>query len=234
MACPRPTGKGTYLNRTPTHPAGRQKQTRPPLAVASAALFASLTSTAAPADTPLGLYVGAAIGTSLSRTEDISELSNRTLRFHQDDVAWKGFIGIQPLPLLGVELAYTDFENASGRPPSSVIFGYFKDNSKSTATTLFGVGYLPLPSRFLKLYGKLGVARLHSETQVSYSPPSCPIGFDCSLPTTVHKDERTTDFAYGAGAQVSFGSLGMRAEYERINSSGGKPDLLSVGVSWNF
>ena len=206
-------------------------QTRLAPTVLFAALFAS---TAAPADTQLGAYVGAAVGTSLFRTENVTALNDNTLRFHQDNVAWKGFVGIRPLPLLGVELAYIDFENASGPPPSSTFFGYFKDNTKETATTLFGVGYLPLSSQLLKLYGKLGVARLHGETQASYLPPSCPVGFNCTVPYTVHQNDWTTDLAYGAGAQVSSGALGIRAEYERINASGGKPDLLSVGVSWNF
>jgi hypothetical protein len=76
-------------------------QTRLALAVPFAALFTSFASTPALADTPLGAYVGAAIGTSLFRTEDVTALNHNhnTLRFHQDDVAWKGFVGIRLLPL---------------------------------------------------------------------------------------------------------------------------------------
>jgi outer membrane protein with beta-barrel domain len=112
--------------------------------------------------------------------------------------------------------------------------GTLNDHSKQRATTLFGVGYLPLPGPFLDIYGKLGVARLHTNTQVSYTPAFCPAGFDCNVATTVGQEQSTTDLAYGVGAQARFGSVGIRIEYERISASGGNPDLFSLGVSWNF
>jgi len=136
--------------------------------------------------------------------------------------------------MLGIELAYMDFGNASGPPPPPSIFGYFKDNLKESATTLFGVGYLPLPAPFLQLYGTLGVARLHTETQVSYLPPSCPVSVNCTAPYTARQNQWSTDFAYGAGSQARFGSVGIRAEYERISASGGNPNLFSLGVAWIF
>jgi opacity protein-like surface antigen len=199
-----------------------------------AALSAAFASTSALADNPLGVYVGAAIGGSLSRSKDNSAFNNYAVRFHQDNVEWKGFVGVRPLPMLGVELAYIDFGNASGSPPPGTIFGYFKGNSKESATTLFGVGYLPLPVPFLELYGKLGAARLHTETQVSYAPPTCPVGMNCTVSYTLRQNRWTTDFAYGAGVQAHFSSVGIRVEYERIAASGGNPDLFSLGVAWSF
>lgn len=198
------------------------------------ALLASFASTPARADTPFGAYIGAAAGRSFSRSEDITAFNSYSLRFRQDGVAWKGFAGARPLPMLGVELAYIHFGNASGPLPPSAIFRYFKDSSKESATTLSGVGYLPLPVPFLQLYGKLGVARLHSDAQVSSIPPTCPVGFGCTVPYTVRQNQWTTDLAYGAGAQARFGSVGIRAEYERINASPGSPDLFSLGVTWTL
>lgn len=209
-------------------------KTRLTFGVLFGTLFASFASTPAHADTPLGAYVGAAAGRSFSRTEDIAAFSSYSLRFHQDGVAWKGFAGIRPLPILGVELAYIHLGNASGPPPTPVIFGYFKDSSQESATTLSAVGYLPLPVPFLQLYGKLGVARLHSDAQVSSLPFSCPVGVNCTVPYTVRQNQWTTDLAYGAGAQARFSSVGIRAEYERINASAGNPDLFSLGITWTF
>jgi hypothetical protein len=40
--------------------------------------------------------------------------------------------------------------------------------------------------------------------------------------------------AYGAGLQGKFGQFALRAEYERINASGGDPALSSVGILWRF
>jgi opacity protein-like surface antigen len=136
--------------------------------------------------------------------------------------------------MLGFELAYMDFGNPSAPPPPSTLFGYFKDTSKQSATTLFAVGYLPLSVSFLDLYGKLGVARLRTDTQVSYLPPTCPADFNCNVPYTVRQNQWTSDLAYGAGAQAHFASVGVRAEYERIAASGGNPDMISLGVTWNF
>jgi len=39
---------------------------------------------------------------------------------------------------------------------------------------------------------------------------------------------------YGAGVQVRLLSLAMRADYQRIHSSSGDPDLLSLAVTWSF
>ena len=119
------------------------------------------------------------------------------------------------------------------RPPPSLDTSR-TDSSKESAPTLSGVGYLPLPVPFLQLYGKLGVARLHSDAQVSSIPPTCPVGFGCTVPYTVRQNQWTTDLAYGAGAQARFGSVGIRAEYERINASPGSPDLFSLGVTWTL
>lgn len=208
--------------------------TRVAFKVLFAVWFASFASTPVPADSLLGPYLGAAVGESFTRSEDDTAFNYYAVRFHQDDVAWKGFVGVRPLPFLGVEFAYVDFGNAHGPPPPSTIFGYFNDNSKQTATTLFGIGYLPLPIPLLDLYAKLGVARLHTDTQVSYLPPTCPANGNCTVPYTVRQNQWTTNFAYGVGAQARFGSVGARAEYERISASSGSPDLLSLGVTWNF
>lgn len=226
--------RGTCLTRTSIEPAVRQLTIQLAFEVVFAALLASFASTAAVADTPPAVYVGAAIGGSFSRSEDNAAFNYSALRFHQNNPGWKAFIGARPVPLLGVELAYIDFGNASGPSPSAHIFGYFKDKLKESATALFGVGYLPLPVPFLKLYGKLGVARLHAETQVSYLPPSCPVGLNCSVPYTLSQNRWSTDLAYGAGVQARYGSAGIRAEYERINASSADPNLFSLGITWNF
>jgi Outer membrane protein beta-barrel domain len=198
------------------------------------ALATSFASTAALADLPLGVYVGAAVGQSLVTSGDKTAADFVPLRSDHHFGAWKAFVGARPLSMLGIELAYIDFGNASASPSSSTIFGYFKDNLKQSATALFGIGYLPLPVPFLDLYGKVGVARLHSDAQESYLPPSCPVGVDCTIPYTVRQNQSNTNLAYGAGAQARFGSVSVRAEYERISASGGSPELLSLGVTWNF
>jgi hypothetical protein len=36
------------------------------------------------------------------------------------------------------------------------------------------------------------------------------------------------------GAQYKFGSLAVRAEFERFNAAGEHPSLLTLGLTWSF
>ena len=109
---------------------------------------------------------------------------------------------------------------------------YYCPDSHPRAIALFGVGYLPLPVPFLDVYGKAGIARLHTNVngfdgQICVDPAP-----QCQMSTTQNSwDNR---FAYGVGVQSHFSALGVRAEYERINSQYGDPDMFTVGVTWTF
>jgi hypothetical protein len=76
-----------------------------------AASFAACASMPALADSPLGFYVGAAVGESHVRSGDTNSFDDYILSFDRTDVAWKGFVGARPLRMLGFELAYTDLGN---------------------------------------------------------------------------------------------------------------------------
>jgi len=56
----------------------------------------------------------------------------------------------------------------------------------------------------------------------------------CVANPSFHQDSTDTRFAYGAGAQAKFLSLGVRVEYERISAPGGSPDLYSIIATWTF
>jgi OmpA-like transmembrane domain len=186
-----------------------------------------------PADDLLGFYLGAAVGTSHVRTEkDILGDTDYEYPFDGRHSAWKVTAGIRPISPLGVELGYIDFGNPSAGLSNANFGGLSK--ADQTAATLFGLGYLPLPVPFLDVYGKLGIARLHT-TATEVSPmPFCPVGLSPCLPTTFNISGSSTNFAYGAGVQGKIGSLALRAEYERISASDGSPDIVSLGVTWTF
>jgi hypothetical protein len=213
----------------------------------SALLFvvgATAASTPVLADDLLGFYVGAAFGQSHVRTsKEIIGDTNFDYDFDATHSAWKLTAGFRPIAPFGVEVEYLDFGNASGS--GNVGFGGLTQ-ADAKAMALFGVGYLPLPVPFLDVYGKLGVARLH--TTVSEvapvpvdAPPSlsaaCPVGVQpCGLPGEVALtlSDWTTNVAFGVGVQGKFGPLAIRAEYERLGGSGDSPDLLSFGATWTF
>jgi opacity protein-like surface antigen len=185
------------------------------------------------ADDLLDFYVGAAVGESHVRTaKDIVGDTGYDYQFDKQHSAWKVTAGIRPISPLGVELEYIDFGNPSAGLPNTGLGGLSKADQK--AVTLFGLGYLPLPVPFLDVYGKLGIARLHT-TITEVSPiPFCPAGSTSCSPTIFNMSDSSTNFAYGAGVQGKIESLAIRAEYERISSSGGNPDIFSLGVTWTF
>jgi Outer membrane protein beta-barrel domain len=182
-------------------------------------------SAAAIAADPLGLYLGGSLGNADVR----STYPDAPLASAGTDPGWKIFIGARPISFVGIELAYMDFGHATVPlpPPNFAVF-YTGANSRQRAATAFGVGYLPLPVPFLDLYGKAGIARLETRDQVEGA-----LGF-ANGAFNVSQTYWSSDFAYGVGLQARFGQFALRAEYERINASGGDPSLSSVGALWRF
>jgi opacity protein-like surface antigen len=210
------------------------------LATAFLVLVLVVVASRASAGNLLGLYAGGSVGESHLRSEDSNDDSPgccATLRFDESHTGWKVFAGVRPLPALGVEVAYIDFGRVTAPSPfaGSPLYLSYSDDSKQNAAALFGVSYLPLPLPYLDVYGKLGVARLHTAQQVTVSAYACPpVGYGGCGPYTFRQDQWSTNVAFGAGVQARLGSVAVRAEYEQVNASGGNPDLLSVGILWTF
>ncbi len=154
-----------------------------------------------------GFYLGGSIGQANTKA-DLGSLSS----FDQNDTGYKLFAGIRPIDLFAVEVAYTDF----GSPSTNI--GPVRANADTKGASAFGLVYLPLPLPLVDLYAKAGFARLDSKITAS----------------SFRLDRTDTDFAWGVGGQLNFGSLAVRAEYERFKTSEGNPDMLSIGVSWTF
>jgi opacity protein-like surface antigen len=196
--------------------------------LAFTALAASAASTAALAANPAGFYVGAGIGYSTIRSDDAPY--GLPGYYNDSDFAWKAIVGVRPIPFLGAEFEYIDF----GQPDVHNHYdtNYYGYDSHPRAATLFAVGYLPLGLPFLDVFGKAGVARLETDvTTVVY--PVCPVGSYC--PPYSERHNQTNDkFAYGVGLQSKWWGVAFRAEYERISSSYGDPDALTVSATWTF
>jgi hypothetical protein len=197
------------------------------------AIAAGFPSTRALADGAAGFYLGAAIGTSHVRSsQEIVGDTGYNADFDERHSAWKLTAGIRPVAPLGVELEYIDF----GNPSASITYAGFGGISQADAKALalFGLGYLPLPVPSIDVYGKLGVARLRTTATEVPPVPACPASVAvCSAPP-FNISDTSINVAYGAGVAGKFGSLAIRAEYERISASRGNPDLLSLGVIWTF
>lgn len=199
---------------------------------------ASAFSTAALADNPLGLYVGAGVGVASVDNSNYYYPYGYSGGFRDRDASWKALIGVRPIPVLGAELEYLDFGSGDGSNGFYGPLSYYDygPHSHPKATVLYGVGYLPLPLPFLDVYGKLGVARL--QTDISYetctSLSITPSGLNCTTSVLSRIDQQNTNFAFGAGVQSKFQDFAFRAEYERIDSSYGNPSTFMLSVTWTF
>ncbi len=129
----------------------------------------------------------------------------------EKDLAWKIFAGVRFASMFGAELNYVDFGKASNDAADVAYKGL----------AAYGMVYLPLPLPILDVYGKAGIAKIDVDIDAA----------DFSTDDT--------QFAWGAGAQLKFGTWAIRAEYERfkVEDDAGidsKPSLLSIGFSKSF
>ena len=164
-------------------------------------------SSSAMAGKDSGLYLGGSLGLS---SLDIAE---EDFDFDDDDQGFKVFagynFGLIPMFDLAIEGSYVDFGEAN-----ATILEQDLDVG-ITAYDLFGVaGYNIGP---VGIFGKVGHVWWDSE---SHSVPDL--------------DASSSDMAYGIGLKVQFGSLAVRAEYERFEGDVADVDLISAGVSWTF
>lgn len=151
-----------------------------------------------------GVYLGAGVVQSqygLSNPGDAEP-------FDDEDAGYKLILGFRPLDSFGVELNYADHGEAtvpSGIVCIQLINAPCPDETGLEAKTLsaFAVGYLDFP--VLDLFAKVG------GTAWEFKGSSTPAFPAFSI------DEDGTEFAWGAGAQAHFGSLGVRLEFEQLN-----------------
>jgi opacity protein-like surface antigen len=132
--------------------------------------------------------------------------------FDLDDTGFKLIVGFRPLDLFAVEANYIDL----GSDNADVLGFPVEVDGKAYAG--FGLLFLALP--FVDLYAKAGLAHWELDGSVS------------GLGSASDSD---TEFAYGAGVQVRFLSLGVRLEYESfdIQDTDGA-DLITLGFTYTF
>jgi OOP family OmpA-OmpF porin len=176
------------------------------------AAFAMVAAAPAQALEVLGFYVGVGAGQSQVRG-DIDGVS--TASFKENHSAFKAFVGVRPISLLGAEAAYIDFGNPSGTVAGQTVEADLKGLS------LMGLVYLPLPLPFIDVYGKAGYTRVDGDIAVRGAP-------------LLRGDLDANAFTAGAGVQVKFASWAVRGEYERFSASGDDPSLWTVSLAKTF
>ena len=177
-----------------------------------AGLAAGASAMPASAIEVLGLYVGVGAGQSQIRS-DPGAIS--TAGFKENHSAFKAFVGIRPISLIGAELAYLDFGNPTGTVGGQSVRADLKGQS------VMGLLYLPIPAPFVDVYGKVGYTHLNGDIVLQSTPP---------LRSSLDSDA----FTAGAGAQFKFASWAVRGEYERFSASGKDPALWTISLTKTF
>ena len=199
----------------------------------------------ATADDLLGMYVGGSVGQSHVRSDQVLFFKSDgtpltgAVSAAKSATGWELFAGVRPIPWVGAELAYVDFGHPTAAQNPPPLFGLaYNARLRAKAATAWGVIYAPVPIPRFDLYAKAGLARLETSTNGEaffgcFPPALCPVGRGAA-PGTGDLDQTSLRFAYGAGLQTKWSFIGIRLEYERISASQGDPDLLSLGITWNF
>lgn len=154
-----------------------------------------------------GTYIG--ISTGQMNVRDRDELSG--FRIDSDDNAFKAILGWRA-NFLAFELNYVDFGQ-----PTQTLFG------RQVQLEAQGVDAFVILSKriaLLDLYAKVGALVWDAEASVK------------GLGSTKRDG---SDFAFGGGAQLIFGALAIRAEYEQFMIKDiDDMNLVSVGLTWQF
>ena len=174
----------------------------------SAAAFAPSAFAQDASEAVKGFYIGGAAGQARYDDDfDIDDLDRK-------DTSWKALAGWRFADQFALEASYIDFGDSTA--PAALGLTPFAQSAK--AYTLQAVGYIPIP--YVDLFAKVGAARIDAE------------GGGGAL---ARVNDKSTDFAYGWGAQWRWQSLAVRAEYERFDTDLiGDLDLLTVGVTYTF
>jgi OmpA-like transmembrane domain len=163
-----------------------------------------------------GIYIGA--GSGQAETDDTLGLGEV---YDDQDTLNKLILGWRPIDWFAVEANYFDFGavTLSQNVPTLAPF-----RLEQEGYTVFAVFMLELG--VFDLYAKGGMVKSSADLTQSAGTGQA---------SSVDKD---TDFGWGAGAQVRFGKLATRIEYDEMHISNGErfdfPKMLSLGITWTF
>jgi Outer membrane protein beta-barrel domain len=167
-----------------------------------------------------GFYLGAGVVQSEFGLDNPGDAQP----FDDEAAGYKLIAGWRPLDNFGIEANYVDHGDATvpiGDACLRLIGVPCPDRTDLSAKTLaaFAVGYLDFP--VIDLFAKAGF------NAWQFDGHSTPVFSSFQI------DEDGTEFAWGAGIQARFGSLGARLEYERFSIIE-EEDLGTISLSLTY
>lgn len=181
-----------------------------------------------------GWYGGLSTGRSRIGIRDsilpISGTALSNLTEDESSTTYKFFGGYQFNRNFALEGGYADIARLDTRRELATTPGSISSNIRAGGFYIGAVGVIPLPNRF-SLFGKLGTGYATNSGSMSPSGVALPL----LAPADLGPKRSEWNSKYGLGASYEMSNkLGLRFEYERINSFGdGRGADGNVGV-WSL
>ena len=157
-----------------------------------------------------GPYVGAAIGNTFF-SSDIEDAADEVTNIDENSTAWKIFGGFRGPKIIGVEGGYRDF----GKVTASVGGDSFE--SKTTGWDIEALGRIEIA--IVDIFAKAGAIYLSTDAKIGDQGD----------------DNNDTAFLWGIGAGVRLGPIGVRLEWESVETENVDTlCMVSLGATFRF
>ncbi len=195
------SGKGRFSQITKTHPNMYLRT----LFIALFLVGFALTANAQTA------YIGGSLGNSF-QNHSLLNISGQDFGIKSNAFAWKVFGGVG-WRFIGLEGGYRDFGEVDN----------VESGLTGTSRTRGGdlMAKLTLPVSFLRFFGKAGFFYRITDEKA----------FGGGFSETIDRTVKGSVFAWGVGAGVQFGPVGLRLEYESMEINPDQLSMLSVGAT---
>jgi hypothetical protein len=168
----------------------------------------------------------------------------RVNRWAEPEPGKKLVAGFRPVRVVGVEVQYVDFgeatrEVAGGWTLGGGQVGPFYEQTNSTkirpeAWVLSALLFIPESLPAFDVYGKVGVAALKHAFSTNTTRHECVPIFRClsTVDSDVHQSDARPFLGLGARLKVAR-AVAVRFEYELIDrDAGDNTSMLSLGFAW--
>jgi hypothetical protein len=156
-----------------------------------------------------GFYLGAGIGNSFIATE-ITDVEDQARELDENATGYKFFAGLTTPTILGVEGGYRSF--------GKLTFSEYEFETKMTAWDVYAMGRFEILA-IVDVFAKAGAVFWKTE----------------SIFVESTFGESGTDFAWGLGAGVHLGPLGVRLEWENFQLEDPlSVSMLSLSATYGF
>ena len=156
-----------------------------------------------------GFYIGAGIGNTFIATE-VEDAEDQLNKLSENSTGYKFFAGFNTPTIFGIEGGYRNL--------GTVTISEYEFESETKGWDIYGVGRFQI-LEIIDLFAKAGVFFWESENVL----------FETVL------GEKGTDFAWGIGAGVHLGPIGVRLEWENFQVEDPVTlSMLSLSATFGF